>query len=93
MLTKLCPYCMTPAKPGVCAGCNAELTERDLIVGEADENAFGDSKKKTEPVISISLANGEITVKSEKAKPKKTDPLTDMVRSGIDNFPPKDAYK
>ena len=93
MLTKLCPYCMTPAKPGVCAGCNAELTERDLIVGEADENAFGDSKKKTEPVISISLASGEITVKSEKAKPKKTDPLTDMVRSGIDNFPPKDAYK
>ena len=93
MLTKLCPYCMTPAKAGTCPGCNADLSERDLIMGEAPENRFGEQKKKAESVMSISLENGEIVLRTEKAKPKITDPLTEMVRSGVDNFPPKDAYK
>lgn len=74
MLTKLCPYCSSPATAGTCPGCGAALTERDLVTGEVKETAATSEGVKTQ------------------ASPK-SNPLTDMVKAGISNFPPKDAYK
>ena len=73
MLTKLCPYCSSPAQAGTCPSCGAALTERDLVVGEAAS------------VVTKSGVSAQ-----QKTKP---NPLTDMVEAGINNFPPKDAYK